>query len=159
MADFQIAIKIVLEHEGVLVDDAKDPGGVTKYGISHKSYPHEDIPNLTVDRAKQIYEIDYWNKIRGNEIRCQRIADKLLDMSVLMGSRNAVVCLQRALYSCNAMEKLSSIDGVVGDRTLYSINNNAEYVVLPTFKSECAGYFRCLNNENYISGWLHRAYE
>lgn len=159
MADFQEAIKIVLRHEGGFVNDKDDAGGMTKYGISHKPYPREDIANLTIDRAKQIYENDYWLSIKGNAIRCQRIANKLLDMSVLIGIRNAVVCLQRALFSCNAIDKLSSVDGVVGERTLYAINNTAEYVLLPAFKSECAGYFRCLNNERYTSGWLNRAYE
>ena len=159
MADFQEAIKIVLVHEGGFVDDKCDPGGMTKYGISQKSYPHEDIASLTIDKAKQIYKKDYWVPIKGDDIKCQKIANKLLDMAVLVGIRNAVVCLQRALYSCDTMDKLSSIDGIIGDRTLYALNNNAEYVIIPAFKSECAGYFRCLNNEKYISGWLQRAYE
>ena len=60
--NFEEAIKFVLKWEGGLVEDKNDPGGVTKYGISQKSYPYEDIRGMTLGRAKEIYYQNYWLK-------------------------------------------------------------------------------------------------
>lgn len=60
MTNFERAVAIVLEEEGGLVDNPKDPGGLTKYGISQRAYPKLDIRNLTRDDAKAIYLRDYW---------------------------------------------------------------------------------------------------
>lgn len=50
---------IIKYNEGGYVNDPLDPGGETKYGISKRSYPKEDIKNLTIERATQIYKNDY----------------------------------------------------------------------------------------------------
>lgn len=60
MSDFDKAFEIVIGHEGGYVDNPRDPGGRTKYGISQRSYPKLDIKNLTLDQAKQIYFDNYW---------------------------------------------------------------------------------------------------
>lgn len=63
----------VLAFEGGLSLDPRDKGNWTggavgegklkgtKYGISAGSYPDEDIPNLTKERALQLYKRDYWD--------------------------------------------------------------------------------------------------
>lgn len=61
MSNFDAAFQIVVGMEGGYVNDPADPGGETKYGISKRRYPAEDIPNLTLDRAKFLYQRDYWN--------------------------------------------------------------------------------------------------
>ena len=48
--------------EGGYSNDPNDSGGETKYGISKKSYPNEDIKNMTLERAKKIYYENYWLK-------------------------------------------------------------------------------------------------
>lgn len=54
-------LKFVLRWEGTeYTNDPKDPGGETKFGISKKSYPNEDIKALTKERALEIYVKDYW---------------------------------------------------------------------------------------------------
>lgn len=40
--------------------DPSDPGGTTKYGIDARSHPHENIANLTRERALAIY-YDEWS--------------------------------------------------------------------------------------------------
>jgi lysozyme family protein len=61
MSLFDSAFGIVVGIEGGYVNDPQDPGGETKYGISRRRYPNEDIRNLTLDRAKFLYQRDYWN--------------------------------------------------------------------------------------------------
>ena len=51
---FDEIIDVVLHHEGGYVNDPKDPGGETNYGISKRAYPDVDIKNLTEDGAKDI---------------------------------------------------------------------------------------------------------
>ena len=57
---FNKIIEKVLEHEGGYVNDPKDLGGETKYGITKRFYPDVDIKNLTKEQAKTIYHTDYW---------------------------------------------------------------------------------------------------
>ena len=52
---FDEAFKLLIGHEGGHVNDARDPGGETKFGISKRVYPFEDIRNLTIERARAIY--------------------------------------------------------------------------------------------------------
>jgi lysozyme family protein len=59
-SNFPRAFEIVIGAEGGYVNDPNDPGGETKYGISKRVYPNEDIPNLTLDHAKDLYHRDYW---------------------------------------------------------------------------------------------------
>jgi lysozyme family protein len=61
MSWFDTAFEIVVGIEGGYVNDVRDPGGETKFGISKRQYPREDIPNLSLERAKAIYLRDYWD--------------------------------------------------------------------------------------------------
>lgn len=64
--DFRKSLQFVLLHEvgsapnGGYTNDPDDPGGETKYGISKRAHPAEDIKNMTPERAMQIYDTDYW---------------------------------------------------------------------------------------------------
>lgn len=62
MTPFQYGIKFVLDHEGGYVNDPKDLGGETKYGISKRTFPDVDIKNLTLAQAQEIYRTYYWNQ-------------------------------------------------------------------------------------------------
>lgn len=59
-SDFDKAIDFVLRWEGGLADHEADPGGLTNFGISQRSYPDLDIRNLTREQAIEIYRRDYW---------------------------------------------------------------------------------------------------
>lgn len=60
--DQAVAFVLAEKIEGGYVNDPRDPGGETKFGISKRSYPREDIKALTRDRAITIYKRDYWDK-------------------------------------------------------------------------------------------------
>ena len=68
VSDFDKCLAIVLKFEGGYVDHPSDPGGETKYGISKRSYPNEDIKNLTVQRAGEIYHRDYWVPLKCDDL-------------------------------------------------------------------------------------------
>lgn len=60
--NFERSIAFVLRHEGGYVNDPRDPGGETKFGISKRAYPALDIKSITEEQAKGIYKRDYWDK-------------------------------------------------------------------------------------------------
>lgn len=118
MADFEKAAAFVLEEEGGYeAATAADPGGETRYGISKRAYPNEDIKNLSVDRAKQIYRADFW---RFDGVKDQDVANKLLDLTVNLGIGNGVRLAQRSLSSFFAGAFIQ--DGVFGTHTLELVN-------------------------------------
>ena len=53
MQNFPDCISHVLAAEGGLVNDPQDPGGVTKFGISQRSYPALDIRELTPEAPRR----------------------------------------------------------------------------------------------------------
>src|SRR6478735_4676399 len=107
--NFEQAFEKVIGHEGGISRDPRDNGGVTKYGISKKAYPGEDIENLTLDRAKELYRRDYWGPAG-----CDSVQDgakfNLFDIAVNCGVKQAVRFLQRVTGE--------TVDGILGPRTI-----------------------------------------
>lgn len=67
MSYFDRSVTFTLKHEGGYNFDRDDPGGETRFGISKRSYPLVDIVRLTVEKAKDIYRADYWDKMNCDE--------------------------------------------------------------------------------------------
>ena len=109
MSAFERAFERTLGHEGGHVNDPRDPGGETKYGISQRAYPNLDIANLTIEDCKQLYQRDYWRPIRGDELP-EEVAMALFDAAVNHGVRTAVRMMQRAVGVRD--------DGIIGPRTI-----------------------------------------
>ena len=111
---FDEAFERLLAHEGGYVNSRADPGGETKFGISKRSYPGENIPALTIDRAKAIYRHDFWGPAG-----CDAMPDgaklQVFDMAVNSGVGAAVRAIQRAVQTVP--------DGVLGPRTLQAIQS------------------------------------
>lgn len=107
--DWGAAIVFVLKMEGGLTEDPADPGGLTKYGISQKSYPNLDIRNLTEDQAREIYKKDYWLPCSCNDLPTP-FAIAVFDTAVNQGHTKAKRLLQIALDV--------PVDGVIGDKTI-----------------------------------------
>ena len=94
--DFNAAFDRLIGHEGGYVNHPSDPGGETKYGISRRSYPGEDIAGLTLERAKLIYARDFWGPA-GCDVVPDAAKFELFDMAVNSGVKAAVRNLQRAV--------------------------------------------------------------
>ncbi len=69
MGDFNRCISLILAEEGGLSNHRQDPGGLTKYGISQRSYPTLNIAALTLSEAQALYRRDYWNPIMATSFR------------------------------------------------------------------------------------------
>lgn len=106
---FSDAFQWILTAEGGsrLVNDT---GGLTRYGISQRTWPHVDVENLTQDQARQIYLDGYWKPIRGNALP-PAIALCVFDAAVNMGVPTAIRLLQTVLRTV-------VVDGTPGPETI-----------------------------------------
>ena len=97
MNKFQQCVQFVFDREGrVYEDDPNDSGGGTKFGISHKSYPNVDIPNLTEQQASDIYLRDYWTPLNCDSYE-NRLALAIFDTGVNQGIGMANTILHELL--------------------------------------------------------------
>ncbi len=159
MAQFFQAIEVVLANEGDLADDPSDIGGITRWGISHRSYPEVDIASLTRDQAMAIYLRDYWNVLY-NQINSQAVATKLLDLAVNMGTSTAVRLLQEALGYLQSGPMVT--DGIFGARTLQLLNDANEEKLLCELRARAAKRYLDIiladkSQEKFALGWIRRA--
>lgn len=95
MDNFETAVNLTLEKEGILSDHKDDAGGLTKYGISQAAYPKLDIAALTKEEAVKIYKRDYWDKAMCGEIPYP-LDVILFDTAVNHGVDKAVKSCRRA---------------------------------------------------------------
>ena len=120
-AFFEKAVNQIILIEGGYVNNPKDKGGATKYGITEKvarqnGYIYE-MRNLTKVKAKEIYKKEYWEKI-GVNCESFNISFLLFDFAVNSGVKTAVKHLQNALNSLlKGMIEPLIIDGVAGKKT------------------------------------------
>lgn len=106
---FDEAFAKLIGHEGGYVFDPVDRGGETKYGISKRSYPLEDIRAMTLDRAKELYWVDFWSPCRCDDLP-EALRFDVFDAAVNSGVRQATLWLQRAVGA--------QADGIIGPKTL-----------------------------------------
>jgi len=154
MADFEIAILKVIKHEGGYVNDPKDSGGETKYGISKRAYPDVDIKNLTLQDAKAIYKRDYWDRVKGDLIDSQEIAESIFDFGVNAGVRTASKMAQLVLDV--------EPDGKIGPKTIEVLNDfNKDLFMASYALAKVARYIylceRNRKNKRFFYGWVRRA--
>lgn len=53
---------------GGLNDHPADPGGLTKWGFASKFWPNEDVRNMSVERAIELYYLHYYSQPKVNEL-------------------------------------------------------------------------------------------
>lgn len=148
---FNRALNLILDHEGGYVNDPKDPGGETNFGISKRAYPHLNIRDLTKAQAAEIYRKDYWNKIRGDSID-PSVAIVAFDIAVNMGVSVAIKMLQ---YAVDERQ-----DGIFGDKTFAGINCHASAFIVERMTTARIMRYASLSTFNrFGSGWIRRSVE
>lgn len=148
MSAFDDAFERTLGHEGGYVNNPSDPGGETKYGISKRAYPAEDIAGLTIERAKAIYLRDYWGPAGCDAVPPSIKAD-LFDMAVNAGVRQAVKALQLAAGVTQ--------DGIIGPQTLQALGQFPGGVLVARFNGARLAHLASLPTwPAFGRGWAHR---
>jgi lysozyme family protein len=171
MASFDLAIEKTLKSEGKYSNDPDDSGGETYYGISRNNWSKwsgwTDIDiakttfgfpeNIDVDeQVKQFYQVNFWDKINGDDIASQEVAESIFDFAV-----NAGVATSAALAQMIVGAKS---DGVIGIDSISKINTCSQELFLAKFTiAKIARYVNIAKkrpaNKQYFYGWVIRALE
>lgn len=142
------AFDMLTVNEGGYVDDKKDTGGETKYGISKKQYPDLDIPSLTICQARDIYYRDYWTRCK-----CDLLPDCLsfmvFDFAVNSGCSRAVKTLQECLGV--------TVDGKIGNATLGAANSCKKNEIVQKYSQARLDFLQTLKGfKRFGKGWTTR---
>lgn len=155
MSNFKVALKRVLKHEGGYVNDPKDKGGETNYGITigtARQFGYTgSMRNIPMSVVENIYKARFWDALG-----CDELADKygfafafqLFDAGVNHGVGNAKRMLQRAVGVVD--------DGVIGKVTRQAIDDNAEHLT-DLFNAERIHFYTKISSFNHFGrGWMRR---
>ncbi len=147
--------------DGAYTNDPDDEGGETKFGISKKAHPSLRIKTLTYKRAIAIYKKKYYHPLY-EKINSSKIAFKLLDMSVLMGTKSPIRSLQRTLK--RVLKVKLKVDGIYGPLTHKALNsaNRLQEKDIYSGLIKRIGYKLIWiswrkKNRKYLKGWMKRA--
>lgn len=146
--NFDQAFERLIGHEGGYVNDPRDPGGETKFGISKRSYPAEDIKGLTLERAKAIYRRDFWG-VAGCDAVPDAMKFDLFDMAVNSGPVTAIKTLQRSAGV--------TPDGLLGPITLQALNSTPAPRLVARFNGNRLDFMTDLKTwPVFGKGWAKR---
>ena len=123
MADSTKIIDHVILVEGglKLIHVRHDRGGQTFAGISRRAHPDwegwaiiDSGASPSRPMVDAFYKGRYWDRIRGDDIHDQDVAEMLMSSAVLSGRRRAIKMAQMVVEA--------QPDGVIGPKTLAAIN-------------------------------------
>ncbi len=166
MASFDLFLPILLRFEGGYVDDPTDPGGETNKGVTMTTFQRcshdllgieptsQNLRSLTDAQAGIIYRKLYWDKISGDDIELQELANIVCDFYVNAGT-HATVLLQRIL---NGLGTHLVEDGCIGPACIQALGHFDEVAVYRRYKQGRADYYKSLAQRfpQFLQGWLNR---
>ena len=172
--------------EAGYVNNPDDLGGETNHGITKaKAEEHKSnlirlfgwngkMRDLTKDMAFYIYGLDYWDKLKLDDISefDPYIADKLFDIGINAGTGRAGQWFQTLLCVMNKKGKLYpdiTVDGVIGVGTLDAFNaclrshgkTKACWTIMKGLLSQQGHHYINISykreaNETFFMGWMNR---
>lgn len=166
MADFKKYFPKLLQFEGGLSNDKADKGGLTKYGVilaewinkgwdkdGDKDVDAQDLKLITVDDAARIAKPYYWDKVGGDDLRNQCVAELLADFAYNSGVGTASKKIQKLV---GAVE-----DGNIGPKTIALINGKDQKDLFEKLKQIRKNFYIAIiaNNPSqkvFEKGWMNR---
>ncbi len=162
--NFKHCLEIILHHEGGYVNHPKDPGGMTNLGVTKRVYEswvgkevnESDMRALTADDVAPIYEKNYWDKVKGNDLP-GGLDLCVFDFGVNAGPGRAAKYLQTMIGTV--------ADGGIGPNTLLALGNYVEEVgdvtqVIKDYQEKRQSYYEGLSTfATFGNGWTRRVEE
>jgi len=154
---FLKCIHVVLKHEGGFQANPSDWGNYahgkligTKFGIAARYFPDEDIVNLTVERAKEIYYKHYWLPMNLEGITDELSVLHIFDHGVNAGRKRSILMAQELVRV--------KTDGICGSETKKAINSYWGF--RDDFITSRIEYYEKIskvrNNIVFLQGWKNR---
>jgi lysozyme family protein len=173
MANYKQALQLVLQYEGGYSNDPNDPGGETYKGVARNmnsnwigwtlidlqkkqsNFPANLNNNNELNsEIEHFYKVNYWDKVKGDDLTDQRVANAIFDFAVNAGCSTSSLLAQKVV---DAKE-----DGVIGAGSVAAINTMPADQFLAYFTiAKIARYIRIVKNrptsKKYFYGWVRRA--
>jgi len=165
MAQFEPAFSKMMNNEGgyKLTNIANDRGGMTYAGISRRAWPNwpgwvsvdAGQTPLTSD-VRTFYKLNFWDKVQGDFIDNDKIAESIFNFGVNTGTRIAVKLAQIVV----GVEP----DGDVGPKTLDELNKIPDAMFIPAYTlAKIARYRDIVKRDRsqikFLMGWINRSLE
>lgn len=152
MSDFAAAFQALIGNEGGFVDNPKDPGGATKYGITERvARAHGytgPMRDLALSTAYAIAKSEYWTP-SGCEHLDDRLAFQVLDGAYNSGVSQSVKWLQHAAGTAQ--------DGDFGPATLRAVNALGVNVLIMRYLAHRLSFMADLKTwPDFGRGWARR---
>lgn len=158
--NFGNCVHKVLRHEGGYVNHPDDPGGITNLGVTKKVYDAwtgkestvDQMKALTDEDVKPIYEENYWNKIKGDELP-NGLDLCIFDFGVNAGPSRAAKMIQKMADT--------TVDGGIGPNTIKAINalvkKDGLEEVIKLYQAKRQAYYESLKHfDTFGRGWTRR---
>lgn len=170
MAQFTEALNKTIASEGGYVNDPSDPGGETYKGVARNMW--SKWPGWTIiDIAKRqpnfpanldtnaelqqeiafFYQVNFWDKMNGDAIADQAIANSIFDFAVNAGIKTSVTLAQMAIDVIP--------DGILGPKTIEKLNDfNVDHFMAEFTVAKIARYVAIIRkrpaSRKYLLGWI-----
>ncbi len=155
-ANFQPSLTRIRVYEGGKVNNPRDPGGKTNYGITQRTYNawrraqnlgNADVYAISLTEVAEIYKKEYWDRIDGD------LLPSGLDLAVFDGAVNSgvgtsILWLQGALGI--------SMDGSIGAKTLAAIPDDYEHIIDDMLQRRLGSLERLKTYPEFGRGWHAR---
>ena len=165
MADFNPAFDKMIADEGgyVLHNVAGDTGGMTYAGIARNKNPnwggwnlidHNEINNaLLTSFVRAFYKTEFWDRLRGDEVTNQVVAESVFNFGVNTGLSVAVKLAQLIVGA--------TPDGAVGNVTLQKFNKVEPEAFKKAYALAKITRYADICNKNrtqskFLLGWINR---
>jgi len=166
MADFNPAFEKMISDEGgyQLTNIPGDRGGMTYAGIARNANPdwagwqfidRKDFGGAT-QLVREFYKVNFWDRIRGDELANQAIAETIFNFAVNTGVGVASKLAQLIVGV--------TPDGAIGAKTLERLNICTAEKFLPAYAlAKIQRYVNiCMKDRSqskFLLGWTRRALE
>jgi lysozyme family protein len=168
--NFDQCMEWLLEHEGGFVNHPDDPGGMTNYGVTAKTYQRwlsetrdladevDDpwpkditeafIKGIPMDHVYQIYKQEYWNRVNADSLP-SGIDWCVFDWAVNSGSGRSSRALQKAVEV--------TADGAIGPMTIRAVKSYDQEDLIEHFYQRRQQFYEGLKTfDTFGRGWSRR---
>jgi len=164
MADFNPAFEKMLHDEGgmQLTDIPGDRGGMTYAGIARNPNPQwpgwalvdrKEFGGPLTSMVREFYRINYWDRVRGDELRSQEIAETIFNFAVNTGTGVAIKLAQVIVGAVP--------DGGIGPKTVELLNQCTPQNFMASYALAKIGRYAAICNKDrgqskFLLGWINR---
>lgn len=138
-------------YNGVLVGTNRSISAPAYADYLGRPVTEADMRAITENTARDFYKSQVWDKIRGSEIKFQKIANLIADSKSSGGGRAAA---QRAL---NNLGENVKVDSNFGNLTISALNRQIEKNAAKVYneiRKEVIKHYEGTGQTRYIQGWI-----